>query len=276
MRRSIPLFLICLMMLSSIFPAAGKASRETPIVEVVREWGPSVVNISTEKIISLQHEPFWSAYAEDMDRLMEEYQRRYEMRRLKLVSIGSGVIIDESGLVVTNAHVVKMASQIFVTFSDGTRVEARLLFIRHQDDLAILGVEPPFELKSIPLAKEDSLLIGETVIAIGNPFGLENTVTTGVLSGKNRNFYVPRMGHVFSGLIQTDAAMNLGSSGGALLNVDGELIGINLTVAADSQGIGFAVSSEKIRDILQQYQLVDRFRKEREEAMNRAIPGMRS
>lgn len=247
-----------LWMLCIVSQASGRADtvRETPIVQVVKEWGSAVVNISTETVVSLKRQPFWRSYGEKYDAMYRQFYQEAYTQKVKLTSIGSGVIVDGTGLVVTNAHVVNMGRRIFVKLNDGTQVEGKIVFERKNDDLALIKIDPPFPLKVIKLASEDEMMIGETVIAIGNPYGLENSVTSGVLSGTKRNFAVTQMQHVFTDLIQTDAPINLGSSGGALLNLKGELVGINLIVVQLAKGIGFAISSGKIKTLLEEYSSV--------------------
>lgn len=253
-------------------PLFAYFDRETPIVKVVQEWGPAVVNISTEKVISLRDDPFWHGYGEAYDFMLQHFNRQQGEPRVKLLSIGSGVVVDENGLIITNAHVIKMAGNIYVTLQDGTRLEAKLRYIRHQDDLALLEVEPSAPLKAINIADPQDILIGESVIAIGNPFGLENSVSAGVVSGKSRSFFAAELGHLFNDLVQTDAAINVGNSGGALLNLNGELVGLNLTVAKNAEGIGFAVAADKIRAVVEEFQLADRFHQERQRAIQAAVP----
>jgi serine protease Do len=231
-----------------------------------------VVNISTEKIISLQDDSFWHGYGAAYDLILQQFNRQQGVQRVKLMSLGSGVIVDENGLIITNAHVVKMAGVIYVTLQDGTRLEAKLRYIRHQDDLALLEIEPTAPLKAISIVDTEDILIGESVIAIGNPFGLENSVSAGVVSGKGRSFFAAELGHLFSDLVQTDAAINVGNSGGALLNLNGELVGLNLTVAENTEGIGFAVAADKIRTVVEEFQLADRFHQERQRAIQAAVP----
>ena len=141
---------------------------------------------------------------------------------------------------------VQRASDISVVLLDGTELEASVLKVNQQDDLAVIKITLPGSIKPVRFADTGNLMIGETVIAVGNPFGLENSVTVGVLSGIDRAFASPQCGYVCSGLLQTDASINPGNSGGALLNLDGELVGINLAVVQNAQNIGFAVPANKI------------------------------
>jgi serine protease Do len=165
---------------------------------------------------------------------------------VKLKSLGSGVIVDKDGLIVTNAHVVHRATTIYAVLRDGTVAEAKIVKVNAIDDLALIRIEPGRGLRAVRFADVKSLMIGETVVAIGNPLGLENSVTTGVISGINRVFKNMECDYACSGLLQTDASINPGNSGGALLNMDGELVGINLAVVLGAQNIGFAVPVDKV------------------------------
>ena len=246
-------FIVCTML---VFGApAGKASsrRESPVVEVVRDRGPNVVNIGTEKIVLLRQQPFWQGYGHQYDAFFQNFFGSQVLGQVKVKSIGSGVILDPSGLIVTNAHVVNMASRVYVTLSDGVSVEAKVLGVDQPDDLALLKIEPPLPLKEMKLIDARDVLVGETVVAIGNPLGLENSVSVGVVSGKKRVFTNQQMGIVMNDLIQTDAAINAGNSGGALMTLDGELVGVNLAVAQNAVNIGFAIPADKIKALVAQY-----------------------
>ena len=230
------------------------SSRETPIVRVVREYAPVVVNIRTEKIVNLKESQEWGMYGDELDSFSQEYfGESHSEDALIYKSIGSGVILDNNGLIVTNAHVIQKAEDIYVVLNDGTILQAEVIGMNQIDDLAIIKAEIPYPVREIKFANIKDLMIGETVIAIGNPFGLENSVTVGVLSGKDRAFSSARCGYVCSGLLQIDAPINPGNSGGALLNLDGELIGVNLAVVQSAESIGFAVPVDKILNLLKIY-----------------------
>lgn len=227
-----------------------QGSRNTPVVRVVKDWSPSVVNISTESLVSLQYHPYWGKYGGVFDNFFNQYQSTV-IGTMKLNGLGSGVVVSKDGLIVTNAHVVNMANKIYVIFSDGKAAQAALVAINPGNDLAIIKIDPPKKLKPIRLA--DNVMIGETVISIGNPLGLQNSVSAGIVSATNRSFSVPNAQNVFTGLIQTDASINQGSSGGAILNLRGELVGINLAVVQNAQSIGFAIPCEKVKSIIKDY-----------------------
>ena len=234
-------FLTGLLLLALTGPA-GAASRE-PVVEAVKAAGPAVVNISaqgeTESRASFG-DPFF-------DRFFSDFFDGYPQRR-PTSSLGSGVIIDGvKGYVLTNNHVVAQAKEVTVTLADQTELKARVVGLDQGSDLAVLQVEKQGTLPTMALGDSDKLLIGQRVIAIGNPFGLSHTVTTGVVSALNRTFKVES--DLFFGFIQTDAAINPGNSGGALLDIDGSLIGINTAIYAKAQGIGFAIPINRARMI---------------------------
>lgn len=230
------------------------SSRETPIVRVVREYAPVVVNIRTEKIVNLKESQEWGTYGEELDNFSQEYfGESHSEDALIYKSIGSGVILDNNGLIVTNAHVIQKAEDIYVVLNDGTILQAEVIGMNQIDDLAIIRAGIPYAVSEIRFANIKDLMIGETVIAIGNPFGLENSVTVGVLSGKDRAFSSAHCAYVCSGLLQIDAPINPGNSGGALFNLDGELIGVNLAVVQSAESIGFAIPVDKILNLLKIY-----------------------
>ena len=230
------------------------SSRETPVVRVVRDYAPTVVNIRTENVIDLREYPEWGQYGEELDSFFRQYfGENYSEGTLKYKSLGSGVILDKSGLIVTNAHVIQKASTIYVVLLDGTILEAKVVGLSQNDDLAMIKTDLPYRVGEVKFSDIRNLMIGETVIAIGNPLGLENSVTVGVLSGKDRAFSSQQCRYVCSGLLQTDAPINPGNSGGALLNLDGELIGVNLAVVQNAQNIGFAIPVDKIVRLLREF-----------------------
>ena len=230
-------------------PLHAQSARITPAVNVIKKWASCVVNISTEQVVLLGQTPFLLPNADLLNGIPENL--RISIGQTKLNSIGSGVIVSPDGLIVTNAHVILMAKKLYVTLSDGATVPAQLIGTSNQDDLALLQITPPHELTAAHLAND--VLIGENVITIGNPLGLQNSVSVGVVSGVKRNFTVSPT-QVFADLIQIDASLNLGSSGGALLNLDGDLTGINLAVVQNAQNISFAISADKVKRLLADYE----------------------
>jgi serine protease Do len=270
-------FVICAVLGPGMSASEASSQRESkrgsPVIEVVRDWGPSVVNIGTEKIAFLRQQPFWQGgYGNQYDANFQNFFGPQIVNQVKVKSIGSGVVLDPTGLIVTNAHVVNMASRVFVTLSDGVNVEAAVLAVDQPNDLALVKIKPPHALKEMKMIEAKNVLVGETVVAIGNPLGLENSVSVGVVSGKKRAFGNPQMGVVMNDLIQTDAAINIGNSGGALLNLDGELIGVNLAVADNAVNIGFAIPSEKIQSLVDQYHAHEKDQAKKKEAEKATEP----
>jgi serine protease Do len=224
----------------------SRADRRTPVVVAVEKAAPCVVNISTKQVRTVQ--PF--AWADLPDVFKEEFPQLFRPQKQVTGSLGSGVIISPKGYIVTNAHVVQQADEIIVTLSDETQVKAELVSMDPAADLAIIKAEAPAKpFKAIRLGTSSDLMIGETVIAVGNPFGYQHTVTTGVVSALERTLE-PAQGVKYEHLIQTDAPINPGNSGGPLLNIRGELIGINTAIRAGAQGLGFAIPVNKVREIM--------------------------
>jgi len=163
---------------------------------------------------------------------------------------GSGFIFDDLGHIVTNYHVVEGADKISIKFSDDLEIPARVVGIDPPNDLAVLALETlPENLVPLPLGTSDELRVGQRTIAIGNPFGLDRTLTTGVVSALGRPLQTED-GNIIFDVIQTDAAINPGNSGGPLLNSRGEVIGINTAIREDAQGIGFAVPVDTVKRIV--------------------------
>ncbi|HUU89684.1 MAG TPA: trypsin-like peptidase domain-containing protein [Phycisphaerae bacterium] len=225
--------------------AADRDDRKTPVVRAVERVAPSVVNISTKQV-RLVRPYFWMDVP---DIFRREFGDLFRPRRHVSGSLGSGAVINAKGYIVTNAHVVQEADEIIVTLADESQHKAQLVSADPEADLAIIKIEPPRALTAIPIGTSSDLMIGETVIAVGNPFGYQHTVTTGVVSALDRTLE-PTRGHEYEGLIQTDAPINPGNSGGPLLNIRGELIGINTAIRAGAQGLGFAIPVDKVREIM--------------------------
>jgi Do/DeqQ family serine protease len=209
-----------------------------------------VVNISSQYEIRKNSNPF-SGYGMDpmLDKFFREFFSPELQRREQRTSLGSGVIIDgRLGFVLTNTHVVEKATMISVLLNDEREFEADLVGMDPDSDLAVLKIKSGETLPSIQMGNSDDIMIGESVIAIGNPFGFSHTVTTGVVSAAKRSIKTAE--RVFHEFIQTDASINPGNSGGPLLNIDGELIGINTAIHAQAQGIGFAIPINRARRII--------------------------
>jgi serine protease Do len=165
---------------------------------------------------------------------------------------GTGIIIDERGYLVTNHHLIAEATKITATLSDKTTLEARIHTEDPKHDLAILRLPVTKKVKALPIGPGSDLEVGETVIAIGNPYGYTNTVSTGIISALGRAVTVPS-GERLTNLIQTNASINPGNSGGPLLNINGELIGINVALRHDAQNIAFALNAEMVKEALKKH-----------------------
>ncbi len=226
------------------------AQRKSPVVMAVKEVGPAVVNISTEKIVRERVNPFYNFKIDPFfDDFFGDFFETYPERQYKALSLGSGVIIDKQGHILTNEHVILKASKIKVILADGREFEGKLIGSDPKSDIAVLKIETTVELPIVAMGSSDDLMIGETVIAIGNPFGLSHTVTTGVISALDRSIKINDQ-RVYNEFIQTDASINPGNSGGPLLNIEGELIGINTAIYQKAQGIGFAIPINKAKRIV--------------------------
>ena len=236
MRRRTPIFAIFLTFLlpGFLLSQSPQAVRRTPLVAVIEKVSPAVVNISAESTVR-EADPFFGLFGYGTQRQAQ--------------SLGSGFVIDRNGIVVTNAHVIEGASRITVTLLDGRELEADLLGSDRDADLAVLKVKAN-GLPAVPLGHSSDLMIGETVIAIGNPFGLSNTVTTGVLSAVGRTVPSERGERLFTDFLQTDASINPGNSGGPLVNVLGDVIGINSAIISGATGIGFAIPADRARRVI--------------------------
>jgi serine protease Do len=208
---------------------------------------PSVVAVKTSKKIDIRRE-----YGMDPFEFFFPNQRRFRNpndEALVQNALGSGVIVTNEGHIMTNNHVVDQVDEIEVQLSDGRTKKARLVGADSQLDLAVLKIDDP-GVKPLKLADSDTVQAGDSVLAIGNPFGFEETVTDGIISSKGR----PNRTDAFGELLQTNAAINPGNSGGPLINVRGEVIGINTAIisrSGGSQGIGFAIPSNTVRTALE-------------------------
>ena len=242
--------ILCWALVSAHFSfASGRDIRITPVVRTVQSVAPAVVNIHTARIVEQEINPFGSMFDDSLFRHFfgsQDLTRRFEQR-----SLGSGVIIDAGKqLVLTNAHVIEGASTIRVRLLDGRQFEGELVGSDPDFDLAILHLKDARDLPQATMGDSSDMMIGETVIAIGNPFGFGNTVTTGVVSALERTIETKQ--GTFTDFIQTDAAINPGNSGGPLMNLAGELVGINTAIHAGAEGIGFAIPINKAKRVVEE------------------------
>jgi Do/DeqQ family serine protease len=230
-------------------PTEGRnGDRETPVVRAVRGAAPAVVNISTKE--QYGGSSYHSFGGSDLfDRFFQEFFDSFEPPRHTWQSLGSGVIVDGAkGYILTNHHVIAQASEVKVGLADQREFPAEIVGADPGSDLAVLQIQADDRLPDLKMGDSADVMIGETVIAIGNPFGLNHTVTTGVISAVHRS--VRSRDRTFRDFIQTDASINPGNSGGPLLNINGELIGINSAIYDRAEGIGFAIPINKAKRIM--------------------------
>ena len=213
---------------------------------------PAVVNISTEKTVRIPGSPFRHFFGPDEpfgDFFRRFFDEDIPDRELKQQSLGSGFIIDKDGYIITNNHVVEGADEIKVKLADGREFKAKVIGRDPKTDLALIKITTLFKnLPVLPLGDSDKIRVGDWVLAVGNPFGLEHTVTQGIISATGR---VIGSGP-YDNFLQTDAPINPGNSGGPLINLKGEVIGINTAIIATGQGIGFAIPSNMAKAIVSQ------------------------
>ena len=224
--------------------------------DIAQKYSPAVVNISTQKTFKGKTsrreffgpgpmpgpgEPFWDFFEKFFPEMPREFTQR---------SLGTGFIIDPKGLVITNEHVVKNADKIKVKMAgqDGKEYTATVKGRDPQTDIALLQIDAKETFPSLTLGDSDKIRVGDWVVAIGNPFGLGHTVTQGIISAKGRIIGAGR----YDNFLQTDAAINPGNSGGPLLNLEGEVVGINTAIVATGQGIGFAIPCNMVKNIIEQ------------------------
>ena len=231
-------------------PHAILRALEDAFTAVADRVTPAVVNVST-----VPKRPTGGPHGESPERFREffgeEFYERYFKRRPRdgARATGSGVIVDPKGYILTNNHVIENADEIIVRLSDSRKFPARLIGHDPKTDLAVLKIEAPAPLPTAELGDSDRLRVGQWAIAIGNPFGLDRTVTVGIISATAR----PHVGvATYENFIQTDASINPGNSGGPLLNLDGRVVGINTAIVASGQGIGFSIPINQARDVMRQ------------------------
>jgi len=232
-------------------------SRQTAITRAVEAATPAIVSINVIEVQRVQvRDPLSDFFS---DPFFEQFfgQRRSRIQERQVQSLGSGFVISPDGYIVTNDHVAGHATKISVSFPDGKTLEGRLVGTDQASDLSLIKVESDQPLPYLAFAEEDQPIVGEWVIALGNPFGLfeaaEPSVTVGVVSATGRDLSISRDNRIYREMIQTDASINRGNSGGPLVNALGEVIGVNTAIysqSGGSVGIGFAVPSGKARRIL--------------------------
>ena len=236
-----------------IFPSSFVQSKTIPssFADLAEKLMPSVVNISTTQTIQTTSNPFPFQFppGSPFEDMFKEFNRPTER---KATALGSGFIIDKQGLVVTNNHVIQGAEDIFVSVNGSKEYKAKVIGKDPYMDLAVLKIESNEKFQPVSFGDSDKARIGDWVIAIGNPFGFGGTVTSGIISSRNRDIGLTR----YDDFIQTDASINVGNSGGPLFNLNGEVIGINTAIIAPgssgSIGIGFAIPSNPASKVISQ------------------------
>jgi len=252
--------LAVILVLTLLWGPAPRAAAATlapdTFADIAEKYSPAVVNISTQKVIKSgdsrreffgsgplpgPKDPFWDFFEKFLPDMPKERTQR---------SLGTGFIIDAKGLIITNDHVVKNADKIKVKMAGGKEYTATVKGRDPQTDIALLQIDSKETLPHLSLGDSDAIRVGDWVVAIGNPFGLGHTVTQGIISAKGRVIGAGR----YDNFLQTDAAINPGNSGGPLLNLKGEVVGINTAIVATGQGIGFAIPSSLAKSVIQQLQ----------------------
>ena len=244
-------FSILLVLPSSIFAKEAPAS----FADLAEKLMPSVVNISATKVVETKGQspfPFQFPPGSPFEDFFKEYnQQQQTPQKRKSTALGSGFVISADGIVITNNHVIQGSEGIFVKFTDGKEYEAKLIGTDPVSDIAVLQIKSKNKFKPVVLADSNKSRVGDWVLAIGNPFGLGGTVTTGIISAINRDIHMGR----YDNFIQTDASINMGNSGGPLFNMSGEVVGINTAIfsqSGGSVGIGFAIPSSFAKNVIEQ------------------------
>ena len=240
---------------SGAHAAAGKGPDS--VADTADRVIDAVVNISTSQTVEagkgmqMPQVPPGSPFEEFFDEFFKRRGGDNNNRSRKVSSLGSGFVVDASGIVVTNNHVIAEADEIFVNFNDGSKLKAEVIGRDTKSDIAVLRVTPEKPIKAVAFGDSDRMRVGDWVMAIGNPFGLGGTVTVGVVSARNRDINAGP----YDNFLQTDAAINRGNSGGPLFNMEGEVIGINTAIISPSGGsigIGFAIPSKSVSGVISQ------------------------
>ena len=227
---------------------------QATFVGVAQQLRPAVVNVGTIQRSRMRRPGAPQPGADDP--FFQDFFKQFfgsdapaQRPEFRQPSLGSGVIIDKRGLVLTNFHVIKGADEITVRLSDKREYQGKVLGVDPKTDLAVLRFEPDHELRVAALGDSDALRVGEWAIAIGNPFGLDQTVTVGVISATGRSDVGVA---TYENFIQTDASINPGNSGGPLINLKGQVVGINTAIVAAGQGIGFAIPINMVKRVVDQ------------------------
>jgi len=234
-------------------PVAEARGAPESFADLVEDLSPAVVNISIATVVEDQAMRRRTPPRGQMDDMFRDFFNapREDRQRRRGGSLGSGFVVDPSGIIVTNHHVVEAGDEITVTFTDGLELEAKLLGSDEATDLAVLKVEHDEPLPHVDFGDSDKVRVGDWVVAIGNPFGLGGSVTAGIVSARNRNIQIGN----YDDFIQTDAAINPGNSGGPLFDLKGRVVGVNTVIftrTGGSDGIGFAIPSSLVEHVVGQ------------------------
>lgn len=243
-KKIVVVFAVAFVMALSQFAWAQDVYTGNPVASLFEKAAPAVVNIDTEAMVRRSVSPFGNDpfFREFFGDRMKEFSRMVPMR-----GSGSGFIVSKDGKILTNNHVISDADKITVTLSDGRTFEASVVGKDPTFDLAVLKIDAS-DLPVLELGDSDKVKVGEWAVAIGNPLGLEHSVTVGVISAKNRSINAKNFN--FDGFLQTDAAINPGNSGGPLLGLDGKVMGINTAIIPYAQGIGFAIPINMAKQVM--------------------------
>mgnify|MGYP006274018523 FL=1 len=237
---------------AELAPARAQSNAPASFADLAERLSPAVVNISTRQNVGdAGPEAPEIPEGAPLEDLFRDFFERNRRGPRTVNSLGSGFVIDPSGFVVTNNHVIENADEIIVNFVDGSSLEAELVGTDPKTDLAVLKLEPEAPLPFVDFGDSEAMRVGDWVVAIGNPFGLGGSVSAGIISARNRDINAGP----YDDFIQTDAAINRGNSGGPLFNLDGEVIGVNTAIISPtggSIGIGFAVPSELAANVVEQ------------------------
>ena len=234
-------------------------SRQTAITRAVESASPAVVSVNVTQVQQVRYRDPFSGFSDPWFEYFFGRRQRERVMEREVQNLGSGFVISPDGYIVTNDHVAGNATEITVAFPDGKQLPGRLIGSDPVSDIALVKVDPEEDLPHLSFSDGGGSIVGEWVIALGNPFGLfeaaEPTVTVGVVSATGRDLESTQDGRVYRDMIQTDAAINRGNSGGPLVNAVGEVIGVNSAIYSQtggSVGIGFAVPSEKVVRIIEE------------------------
>ena len=244
-------FSLIIILLSFPTPYAYSKTAPSSFADLAEKLMPSVVNIASTQIVKTSSNPFPFQFppGSPFEDMFKEFNRPTER---KATALGSGFIIDKEGIIVTNNHVIQGAEDIIVSVNGSTEYNAKIIGTDPYMDLAVLQIESEEKFTPVNFGDSDKARVGDWVIAIGNPFGFGGSVTSGIISSRNRDIGLTR----YDDFIQTDASINQGNSGGPLFNLDGEVIGINTAIIAPGRsgsiGIGFAIPSNPASHVIEQ------------------------